>query len=92
MEVFDRMNSRFDKPFRQAQGPEPAEGLKALSLPKGIYRITAATRQEYGEEPRMDTDGRGCSGSSVGNFGVHVASKVGILRFSNLGSFHDRRH
>ena len=26
---------RFDKPFRQTQGPEPAEGLKAPSLPRG---------------------------------------------------------
>jgi hypothetical protein len=38
------MNSRFDKPFRQAQGPEPAEGLKALSLPRGIYRMEYVSR------------------------------------------------
>jgi hypothetical protein len=37
--TLSRSLSRFDKPFRRAQGPgpEPAEGLKALSSPKGSF-------------------------------------------------------
>jgi hypothetical protein len=33
--ILNEEGSRFDKPFRQAQGPEPVEGLKALSPPIG---------------------------------------------------------